>query len=75
MLWKILAKFGVPNKITSSLKVLHANFVLKFTVNYVTQSLDCINDVKQGDILGPILFTFFIAVVMITWKVIISTYL
>ena len=68
MLPKILAKFGVPNKIISLLKVSHANFVLKFTVDDVTQSLDCIIGVKQGDILGPISFTFFTAAVMITWK-------
>ena len=49
--WKILPKFGVPNKLRSLLKVLHANFV-----------------VKQGDILGVILFTFFIAAMMITWR-------
>ena len=36
MLWKILAKFGVPNKLISLLKVLHANFVIKFTINDVT---------------------------------------
>ena len=30
--------------------------------------MDCIIGVKQGDILGPILFTFFIAAVMISWK-------
>ena len=33
MLWKILAKFGVPNKIINLLKILHANFVVKFTVD------------------------------------------
>ena len=68
MLWKILAKFGAPNELTSLLKVLHASFVVKFTVDDVTLLLDCIIGVKQGDILGPILFTFFIAAVMITWK-------
>ena len=36
MLWKILAKFGVLNKLISLLKVLHANFVIKFTINDVT---------------------------------------
>ena len=50
------------------MEVLHANFVVKFTVDDITQSLDSIIGVKQGDILGPILFTFFIAAVMIIWK-------
>ena len=52
----------------SLLNVLHANFVVKSTVDDVTQSLDCIIGVKQGDIFGPKLFAFFIAAVMITWK-------
>ena len=30
--------------------------------------MNCIIGVKQGDILGPILFTFFIAAVMISWR-------
>ena len=60
--------FGVPNKIITSLKVLDANFIVKFTVDDVTKSLDCIIGVEEGDILGPIFFTFFIAAVMIYWK-------
>ena len=68
MLWKVLAKFSVPNKIISSLKVLHANFLVTFTFDDVTQSPDCLISVKQGDILGPISFTFFIASVIFTWK-------
>ena len=63
MLREILAKFG-----QISCKVLHTNFKVKFTVDDVTQSAHCIFGVKQGDILAPILFTFFIAAVMITWK-------
>ena len=68
-LWNILARFGVPPKLISLLKALYANFKVKFTVDEVTQTLECIIGVIQGDILGPILFTFFIAAVMITWKV------
>ena len=68
MIWEILAKFDIPNKIIRLMKVLHANFVVKFTVDDVTQCLDCIICVKQGHIFGPILLKFFIAAVMITWK-------
>ena len=50
------------------MKVLRTNFVVKFTVDDVAPSLDCVIGVKQGDILGLILFTFLIAVAMITWK-------
>ena len=69
LLLNILARFGVPPKLISPLKVLYANFKVKLTVDEVTQTLECIIGVKKGDILGPILFTFFIATVMITWKV------
>ena len=31
-------------------------------------TIACVIQVKQGDILGPILFTFFIAAKLITWK-------
>ena len=68
LLWMILSKFGVPEKLISLLKALHNDFKVKFTIDEVTQTLECIIGVKQGDILGPILFTFFIAAVMITWR-------
>ena len=64
----VLAKSGVPPKLLSLLKALHSNFKVKFTVDGVTQTIDCNIGVKQGDVLGPILFTFFIAAIMITWR-------
>ena len=68
LLWMVLKKFGVPEKLITLLKALHKNFEVKFTVDEVTQTLKCTIGVKQGDILGPTLFTFFIAAVMITWR-------
>ena len=68
MLWMILEKFGVPLKLIRLLKSLHANVQVKFTVNEITKSIECIIGVKQGDILGPLLFLFFLAAVMITWR-------
>ena len=68
LLWKILLKFGVPVKIVNLLKCLHERVTVKFTVDGVTHELSSIIGVKQGDILGPVLFLFFIAAVMITWK-------
>ena len=68
LLWLILEKFGVPPKLTSLLKSLHENFTVKFTIDNVTHIMTCTIGVKQGDILGPILFTFFLAAVMITWR-------
>ena len=41
---------------------------MKFTVNEVTNTIECIIGVKQGDILGPLLFLFFLAAVMISWR-------
>ena len=68
LLWKILLKFGVPAKLVNLLTALHANVNITFTVNDITNTIVCIIGVKQGDILGPILFTFFIAAIMITWR-------
>ena len=68
LLWIILLKFGVPPKIVSLLKCLHKRVQVKFTVDGIVHTLLSIIGVKQGDILGPILFLFFIAAVMITWK-------
>ena len=68
MLWVILKKFGVPEKLIFLLKALHENVLVKFEVQGITHSVNSIIGVKQGDILGPILFTFHIAAVMITWR-------
>ena len=68
LLWIILERFGFPPKIITILKSLHKNVNVKFTVGTVTHILSSIIGVKQGDILGPILFTIFIAAIMITWR-------
>ena len=68
LLWKILARFGVPQKILRLLIRLHADFDVQFEVDGITQQIKCIVGVKQGDILGPMLFNFFIAAVMSSWR-------
>ena len=68
LLWMILEKFGVPAKLIRLLKCLHNNFTVKFSIDEVTHTLICSIGVKQGDILGPILFNFYLAAVMITWR-------
>ena len=68
LLWEVLRKFGVPDKLIQLLKSLHAHVDVKFVVNEVTHTIQCIIGVKQGDILGPILFLFYLAAVMQTWR-------
>ena len=68
LLWEILLKFGVPPKLVRPLQSLHAHIEIKFTVNDITNVIECVIGVKQGDILGPILFTFFLAAIMLTWR-------
>ena len=68
MLWMIMKKFGVPDKLVSLLRCLHSNVNVKFDVQGVIHSIMSIIGVKQGDILGPVLFTFYIAAIMITWR-------
>ena len=48
---------------------MHAHVNIAFTVNDITQTIECVIGVKQGDILGPMLFTFYLAAIMITWRV------
>ena len=67
LLWTVLERFGFPQKLIAILKSIHKNNKVKLTVGTATHVLRCIIGVKQGDILGPILFTIF-AAIMITWR-------
>lgn len=69
LLWEILMKYGVPRKLVNLLKALHSDFRVKFTIDEVVNTIRNTIGVKQGDILGPILFTFFICAVMCTWRI------
>ena len=68
LLWEVMIKQGVPPKLDSLLRSLHTTVKVKFEHEGVTQTLDSIIGVKQGDLLGPDLFTFFMAAVMKTWR-------
>ena len=68
LLWNFLEKFGVPEKLIFLLRSLHRNVVVKFSVCNIDHSRNSIIRVKQGDILGPVLFTFHIAAIMMTWR-------
>ena len=69
LLWGVLRKFGVNEKLVRLLISLHKHLEVQFTVSGITSSVESIIGVKQGDVLGPILFTFYLAAVMETWKV------
>ena len=68
MLWLILLKFGVSEKLVDVLKRLHKNFKVTFDVNSISHTMSCTIGVKQGDILGPDLFVIYIAAIMSTWR-------
>ena len=65
----VLRKFGVNEKLVRLLISLHKHLEVQFTVSGITNSVESTIGVKQVDVLGPILFTFYLAAVMETWKV------
>ena len=67
LLLQILSRFGVHDQPVSFLLALHEHVCVKFSVNGVMHTISCLIGVKQGNILGPILFIFFVAAIMITW--------
>ena len=68
LLWLVLLRYGVPRKLVTLLKAMHKKVLVQFDVDGVLKTLEAIIGVKQGDLLGPQLFTFFIAAVMETWR-------
>ncbi|XP_066913064.1 uncharacterized protein [Clytia hemisphaerica] len=68
LLWEVLYIFGVPDKLVRLLQSLHANVEVKFVINGIAKRIESIIGVKQGDILGPLLFIFYLAAVMISWR-------
>ena len=68
LLWKVLLRYGVPPKIVALLVALHELVHVKFEIDGVIRILLSIIGVKQGDLLGPGLFIFYICAIMETWR-------
>ena len=68
LLWAVMLRYGVPPKLVSLLRALHETVYVEFEVGGVMKSLQSIIGVKQGDLLGPELFDFYIAAIMETWR-------
>lgn len=68
LLWGVMRKFGVNEKLVRLLVALHDHVEVQFTVSGITSFVCSTIGVKQGDVLGPVLFIFYLAAVMETWK-------
>jgi len=68
LLWQVMLKYGVPPKIVSLLIALHELVHVKFEIDGVVRVLLSIIGVKQGDLLGPGLFIFYICAIMEAWR-------
>ena len=68
LLWRVLKKFGVPPKLIRLLTSLHDSVHVNFETSGITKSFRNTIGVKQGDTLGPLLFTFYIAAIFNSWR-------
>ena len=68
LLWLVLGKLGTPPKLLRLLKALHTNVKVQFTVQEVEMIMDSLIGVKQGDILGPVLFVLYICGIMMSFR-------
>ena len=68
LLWGVMRKFGVNEKLVRLLVAYHDHVEVQFTVGGITSFVCSTIGIKQGDVLGPVLFIFYLAAVMETWK-------
>ena len=68
LLWKLLLLYGMPPLLVALRVALHKHVSAVFDVDGVRRTLESIIGVKQGDLLGPELFTFYMCAVMETWR-------
>lgn len=60
LLWKILKKYGIPEKVIIVLKKLYNSTTIFLNIDKVKASFKATRGVKQGDNLAPILFVIFL---------------
>ena len=58
MLWKILEKYGIPEKIIQTIKKMYTDINIKISIEDAEYIFNSISGVKQGDNLAPVLFLF-----------------
>ena len=58
MLWKVLAKLGVPKKVVRLLEEIHSKVTVRISEGDEKTTINSTNGVRQGRILEPILFSF-----------------
>lgn len=58
MLWKILAKYGVPETLITVIRKMYTGLSIECDVNGILFSFPSTSGVKQGDNLAPVLFLF-----------------
>jgi hypothetical protein len=63
-----MAKLGVPLEVLEVLKALHEAVNARLSVEGVEKTAGSTIGVRQGDLLGLILFNFHVAGAMMAWK-------
>ena len=58
MLWKILEKYGIPEKVIATIKKMYTDINIKLSIEDAELIFKSISGVKQGDNLAPVLFLF-----------------
>ena len=66
-LWKIFKFFGIPPKFIRLIIALH-RIIVQLSIDGAEAEIESIIGVKQGDVLGPIIFIIYMVDLTNTWK-------